>query len=108
MEHLGRDRREIASKVLNELEASEVAALREDRQWTSILLRFAIKEAIYKGIAPRLRRYVGFEEAQITRLANGSACVELTLKDGNEPTHIEARYDWIPDGLLATARVRWE
>ncbi len=107
-EVLGRDRSEIASKVLNPFELAEVNGLVDERRWTAVLLRFSIKEALYKALAPRLQRYIGFEEAQVSSLANGSARVELTLKEGENPAHAEVKYEWIADGLVATARVRWE
>ena len=107
-ETLGRDRRQIAEKVLVPAEQAEVSALPDERQWTAILLRFAIKEAIYKALAPRLRRYISFDEAEVSDLSNGSASVKLNLKGDMCPTHIEARYDWMPEGLVTSVRVRWE
>jgi 4'-phosphopantetheinyl transferase EntD len=108
LEFLGRDRREIAPKILVETEQCEVSALSEHRQWTAILLRFAIKEAIYKALAPRLQRYIGFEEACISNVANGGATVHLQLKPGDSPKHIEAHYNWMPEGLVTTVRARWD
>jgi phosphopantetheine--protein transferase-like protein len=107
-EQIGRDRRDIAPKVLTAAEHDEIKLLRADRQWTAILLRFAIKEAIYKALAPRLRRFIGFNEAEISDLANGSATVRLNLEGGGNPDEIEVNYDWIADGVIATARVRWD
>lgn len=108
LEFLGRDRREIAPKILVEAEQHEIAALDEHRQWTAILIRFAIKEAIYKALAPRLQRYIGFDEACISDVANGGATIHLQLKPGDSPTHIEARYNWMPEGLVTTVRARWD
>lgn len=107
-EQIGRDRRDIAPKVLTPAEHEEILGLREDRQWTAILLRFAIKEAIYKALAPRMRRFIAFNEAEISDLANGSATVTLSLEGGHSPDQLEVNYDWIADGVIATARVRWE
>ena len=107
-EVIGRDRSDIAAKVLNPFEMAEVNGLTAERRWTAVLLRFSIKEALYKALAPRLKRYIGFEEAQVSKLANGSAQVDLNLKEGEPPSHAEVKYEWMADGLVATARVRWE
>lgn len=107
-EVLGRDRSAIAPKILNEFEQAEVNALATHRQWTAILLRFAIKEALYKALAPRMRRYIAFDEVQVSELANGSACVALSLREGDPPSHAEVKYEWISAGLVTTARVRWD
>ena len=107
-EQIGRDRRDIAPKVLTPAEHEEILKLREDRQWTAILLRFAIKEAIYKALAPRMKRFIAFNEAEISDLANGSATVRLRLDGETTPDDIEVNYDWIADGVIATARVRWD
>ena len=69
-------------------------------------MRFAIKEAIYKALAPRLRRYIGFEEAEVQPHTDGSVDVVLRLEDSPVPT-LEAEYAWLPDGLVASARARW-
>ena len=107
-EVIGRDRSDIAAKVLNPFELAEVNGLTAERRWTAVLLRFSIKEALYKALAPRLKRYIGFDEAQLSKLANGSAQVDLNLKEGDAPSHAEVKYEWMTDGLVATARVRWE
>ena len=104
----GRDRSAIGPKVLNAFEQAEVDSLAPNRQWTAILLRFAIKEALYKALAPRMKRYIGFQEVQISELANGSAQVKLELREGDPPSHAEVKYEWIPAGLVTTARVRWD
>ncbi len=107
LEVSGRPRMGIATRVLTDSELSRVDALAPDRRWTSVLVRFAIKEAIYKALAPRLQRYIGFEEAEVVPLTNGTAEVRLLLNSGEPPAHLEAGYAWVPQGLLATVRARW-
>jgi 4'-phosphopantetheinyl transferase EntD len=70
-------------------------------------MRFAIKEAIYKALAPKLRRYIGFEEAIVEPCTDGSAEVQLLLKEGGQMPDLVAEYTWVPQGLIATARARW-
>ncbi len=103
----GRPRMGIAPRVLTATELRAVDALPEERRWTSVLVHFAIKEAIYKALAPRLRRYIGFEEATVQPYTDGQADVHLTLAEPGGPDHIEAEYAWVPQGLVATARARW-
>jgi len=104
----GRDRAHIASKVLLPSEEADIEGLGEDRRWNAVLLRFALKEAVYKALAPRARRYIGFEEAEISQVSNGQAEIRLLLKSGPKPKEIDARYDWMPEGLVTSVRVRWD
>ena len=107
-EVLGRDRRHIAEKILRPVELERVRTLPEQHQWGAILVRFALKEAIYKSLAPRLQRYIAFDEATILEFENGHANLELHLKTGDGPARIEGLYEWMPEGLVATVRSRWD
>ena len=107
-EVLGRERTHIAEKVLVQRELEEVSKLPSDRQWVATLIRFAMKEAIYKALAPRLKRYIGFDEAHISEIKDGSARVDLHLTSPDGPTSIDVRYWWIPEGLITTVRARWD
>ena len=106
-EVLGRDRRHIAEKILCPEEMQHVRVLPEEHQWGAILVRFALKEAIYKCLAPRLKRYIAFEEACIKDFQNGHATLQLHLKTGDGPKSIEGLYEWMPEGLIATVRAQW-
>ena len=108
LEYFGRDRTHIAPKILTTREQADVESLVEERRWTAILLRFAIKEAIYKALAPRLQRYIAFDEAEISAIAEGEAKITLTLQEGVPPRKIEGRYDWLHEGLVASVRVHWD
>ena len=46
------------------------------------MLRFSLKECIYKAVHPLLCQYVGFQEAEVTPHSNGTATVEWLLKSG--------------------------
>jgi phosphopantetheine--protein transferase-like protein len=108
LEVSGHSRMGIAPRVLTPDEMSEIQHLPPERQWTSVLMRFAIKEAIYKALAPRLQRYIGFEEAHVLPHTDGSVDVTLHLKEGDPTPLLEAEYTWVPQGLVATARARWQ
>ena len=107
-EEIGQERQQIASKVLRPEEMAVIESLPEHRRWTAILLRFSMKEALYKAIAPRLQRYVAFEEAHVDIELDGETRIRLELEKGQPPAHIEGRYEWIPEGLVSTVRVRWD
>ena len=85
-----------------------VDALHEERRWNGVLLRFAMKEAIYKALAPRHRRYIAFEEAEVSDFKDGEARIQLFLTQGPSPSSIEGRYDWMPEGLVTSVRARWD
>jgi 4'-phosphopantetheinyl transferase EntD len=96
----------IAERVLTPTELAEVRALPKDRQWTATLMRFSLKEALYKALFPRVRRFVDFSEAEITPNVNGSSNYTLTLKNNEGPFIAEGRIHWFGENLLATAHVR--
>lgn len=100
-------RPQVAAKVLTARELAAVAELDEDRQWTATLIRFSIKEATYKALAPRLRRYIGFDEAEVAPSTDGTAEVRLNLSNGTPPVEIAARYHWLDQGVISTVRARW-
>ena len=108
LEHMGRDRRQIGEKVLRTEELEFVQSLQTERQWGATLIRFAIKEATYKALAPRLKRYIGFHEASIEQVKDGSANLTLALESTDGPSGVEAHYQWMPEGLIATVRARWD
>lgn len=46
------------------------------------MLRFSLKEAIYKASHPLLKQYVGFQEAEVTPYSDGTATVVWNLDSG--------------------------
>lgn len=96
----------IASHVLTPAEQAAIEHLPDLRKWISILLRFSIKESIYKALDPYVRRYVGFQEAEVTPGLDGEATVLLRLAQGEGPFEVDARYHWIHGRLLTSVRIR--
>ena len=96
------ERPKIARLVLTE---AERVALGESPAWRDLLLRFSLKEAIYKAIDPSLRRYVTFKEVEVTPRDDGSATVNLMLTQG-EQLEVEARWKSHHDYLITSARAR--
>jgi enterobactin synthetase component D len=106
VEDYGPPRPAIAPRVLTAQELAEVQDLPEDRRWFAILLRFSIKESIYKALDPYVRRYVGFHEAVVTPDLHGGADVSLALANGEGPFDVEARYEWLRGRILTSVRIR--
>jgi 4'-phosphopantetheinyl transferase EntD len=86
-------RQDIARRILT---AREQAALPD--RGLAVSLRFSIKEAIYKAIAPYARRYVGFTEVEL-ELVGDAVAVTTAL-----PYAIEASWREHAGHWLTTAR----
>jgi enterobactin synthetase component D len=106
LEDYGPPRPGIARRILTEAELAAVEVLPEDRRWIAVLLRFSIKEAIYKALDPFVRRYIGFLEARVTPDLHGHAEVVLDLAGHEGPFDVEARYEWLRGRILTSVRVR--
>lgn len=100
-------RENIAERVLTARELAQVQELPPERRWTAILLRFALKEALYKAVAPRLQRFIGFEEADVDLHPDGSAALCLHASPGEAAPQLEGRYHWMNGRVLAMVRARW-
>jgi enterobactin synthetase component D len=105
LEDYGPERLNIAPRVLTAGELDEVRKLQHDRQWMAILIRFSIKEAIYKALDPIVQRYVGFHEAIVTPDLSGNAKVHLALANQEGPFEVDAHYEWLHGQLLTSVRI---
>lgn len=63
-------------KELGGLEAIGISSAEE------VILRFSLKESVYKAMHPILCQYVGFQEAEVTPRSDGTAKVTLNLTNG--------------------------
>ena len=106
LEAYGPERLSIAGHVLTEGEQRAIEQMPDDRRWISLLIRFSIKESIYKAVDPFVRRYVGFQEAIVTPDLHGRAAVQLQLEGGEGPFEVDARYEWLHGRLLTSVRIR--
>lgn len=95
---------DIAPRILTPRERDMLPdPTRERERGRAVMLRFAIKEAIYKAIDPIVRRYVGFTEVELDVLEDGRALV--TAVDPLRLTMpIEAHWRELDGYWLATAR----
>lgn len=107
LEDLAPIREGIAARVLRDEERRDVEKMDPERGWISTVIRFSVKESIYKALAPRHRRYIEFQEAEVSPNIDGSVSVNLHLKQGPYPAEIEARYAWHQRSVLTTVRARW-
>jgi enterobactin synthetase component D len=105
--HIGLDlelavapRTPIERRVLTPREQSNVAIGTKD-----VILRFAIKEAIYKAIDPIVRRYVAFTEVELDVHGDGRCDVHV-IDRGRLPVDVEAWWQERDGWWLATARAR--
>lgn len=100
LERLVAPRAAIEESVLT---APERAALPEagEARTLALLGRFAAKEAIYKALYPRVQRWVGFEEAEVTL---SPPSVTLRLARGEGP--FAAELLWRVEGVFVVAAVR--
>ncbi|KAL7532945.1 hypothetical protein ACHAXR_004946 [Thalassiosira sp. AJA248-18] len=73
----------IQRKVLTENELKELGRLEGISSEEEVMLRFSLKESVYKAMHPILCQYVGFQEAEVTPLSNGTAQITLNLTSGD-------------------------
>jgi len=71
-----------------------------------VVLRFSMKEALYKVLDPFLHRYIGFREVEIDPLHDGGARVALALKEGACPVVVDVRWRARDGYFVSTARAR--
>lgn len=71
-----------------------------------IVLRFSMKEALYKVLDPFLHRYIGFREVEIDPEADGGARVVLALKHDTCPVDVDVRWRAREGYFVSTARAR--
>lgn len=95
----------IADRILRPDELAALEALPERERWHALLLRFSVKESIYKALDPYVRRYVGFQEAEVDLALDGMAQVTLHLEHDEGPFAVDARYQWLPGRVLTSVRI---
>jgi len=97
---------DIARKILRDEELAEIAPLAPEARAREVLLRFSLKESIYKALDPYVARYVAFHEARVRPRDDGTADASLHLAKDDGAFDLELR--WLRrDGLLVTtARIR--
>lgn len=99
----------IERKILTPNEREKLGHMEGVSRDEEVLLRFSLKEAVYKAMHPLINQYVGFQEAEITPKSDGTASVELNLKSGQHTKlgTITANWRTVLDGqyYLSSASV---
>ena len=109
VEDLRRLRTDIAPRVLTPDELAVIPSAAGPERDAAVLLRFSAKEAIYKALDPWVQRFVGFDEAIVTRDPDGALTGRLALARGEGPFAVElhdARLESETGLILVAARVR--
>jgi len=106
LEEYAPERPSIEEHILRPEERDDLSGLPADRKWIALVLRFSIKESIYKALDPHVHRYVGFHEARVRPDLQGGADVDLFLKNGEGPFEVDARYAWLSGRLVTSVRIR--
>ena len=88
------------------LEQNDPHALPDAQRWFGLLIRFSLKESLYKALDPVLERYIGFDEAEVHPDMEGKASIRLLFDSDRNSFEVDARYDWVHEHLLTSVRVR--
>lgn len=73
-----------------------------------VLLRFSLKESLYKAMHPLIGQFVGFQEVQVQPFANGTALVDFFLHSGAHQRFGAVTAHWRREGryFVSSASVR--
>jgi len=83
----------IAKRVLTYTELIDLGNLANVSEEEEVLLRFSLKESVYKAIHPIVNQYVGFQEGEVTPFDDGTARVRLHFK-GADSDSLEVSAHW--------------
>jgi enterobactin synthetase component D len=101
--HMGQQ--DITRRVLTEAECAGLDGLDAEARGQAVMLRFSLKESIYKAIDPHVRRYVGFHEVDVVVLPDGRAAVDAHLVRA-ERLEVEGWWSIAREHVLTAARAR--
>lgn len=96
----------VTERVLRPEEIAQIAELPPELAWNATVLRFSMKESIYKALDPYVRRYVGFHEATVQPTLEGTAEITLHLAHGEGPFAVEGRFQWLEGRVMTSVRIR--
>ena len=109
IEEMQPERLRIASKILTPKEHAFFLSLSEERRWGFLLLNFSTKESIFKALAPRLKRYIDFSEAEVFPTTHHYSEITLKLQDSSiNPKEIHARYMWYDKYVITSVQAIWD
>lgn len=98
---------DVSRHVLTPREVAELDALSPDARRREVLLRFSLKEALYKALDPFVQRYVGFHEVEVRPRVDGGAAFTLALKDASDGAFaVEGEHREIGGAFVTMVQVR--
>eukprot|EP00978_Attheya_sp_CCMP212_P034199 scaffold142250_cov48-Attheya_sp.AAC.2 len=88
----------IGKRILTERELEELGNIEGVTRDEEVLLRFSLKESLYKAMHPLICQYVGFQEAEMTPRSDGSVDVAINLIGGQHKMfgHVSAHWRRLP------------
>eukprot|EP00550_Attheya_septentrionalis_P006272 CAMPEP_0198295792 /NCGR_PEP_ID=MMETSP1449-20131203/29602_1 /TAXON_ID=420275 /ORGANISM="Attheya septentrionalis, Strain CCMP2084" /LENGTH=476 /DNA_ID=CAMNT_0043996201 /DNA_START=203 /DNA_END=1633 /DNA_ORIENTATION=+ len=92
----------IGKRILTERELKELGNIEGVTRDEEVLLRFSLKESLYKAMHPLICQYVGFQEAEMTPRSDGSVDVAINLLGGQQKMfgHVSAHWRRLPKEQL--------
>ncbi len=100
------ERPSVAARILTPREFEVVRDLDPHAHRDATVLRFSLKEAIYKAIDPIVQRYVRFTEVEVDVNDDGSASVSLLLPElAGSAARVEAWWQRDDEWIITTARL---
>ncbi len=95
----------IADRILTGAERETLQGLDPLEHREATLIRFALKEAVYKSIDPYVHRYVRFTEVELDVHTDGRATVRLTLPESSiQAVSVHAQWRLEDRWIVAMAR----
>jgi 4'-phosphopantetheinyl transferase EntD len=99
-------RPDLRTRVLTQDELARLESVPEKDHRRVVTLHFSLKEALYKAIDPVVGRHVGFHEASLTPLPDGSVAIALALARDDGAFSAAGFWTEIENHFLTTARVQ--
>jgi 4'-phosphopantetheinyl transferase EntD len=96
----------VAAVVLTREELEDVRTVAGEQRWFEVLLRFSLKEAIYKAVDPLVSRYVDYREVSVFPQDSGKAGVVWHPVEPGPKLEIESSWSSRGGFILTTARAR--
>ncbi len=93
-----------ADLVLSDHERAIIDGLAPDERDRARVLAFALKEAVYKALSPRLGTPLGYHDAFVAALPGGRATLTMQLEGVARQPDVEVSFDWIGPQVIAAVR----
>ena len=107
LERSSHERRNIAKRILTPQERMDLGQVENLDPNEEVMLRFSVKEALYKAMHPLICQYVGFREAEAQPRDDGTFDVSLNLKSGEHERfgHVQAHWRRHGEFFLTSAKI---